>query len=62
MGQSMLRATAQLDAGAGEAAFLQDKCTTARFYFGHFLPRAGACLAAIEAGSSDIMALDAEAF
>jgi alkylation response protein AidB-like acyl-CoA dehydrogenase len=62
MGQSMLRATEQLDAGAGEAAFLQDKCTTARFYFGHFLPRAGACLAAIEAGSSDIMALDAEAF
>ena len=62
MGRSMIRATELLDAGTGDATYLQAKCTTARFYFGHFLPRAGACLASVEAGSDDIMALDAEAF
>ena len=62
MGQSMLRAAGMLEAGTGEAPFLQGKCITARFYFGHFLPRAGACLDAVKAGSDDIMALDAEAF
>jgi len=36
--------------------------TTAQFYFEHLLPRTGACLAAVRAGSASMMALAAEQF
>jgi hypothetical protein len=62
MGQSALKARALLDTGASDESFLRGKVSTARFYADHFLPRAGACLAAITAGSEDIMALSAEQF
>ena len=38
------------------------KLATSRFYFGHLLPRAGACLASIRAGSGAMMALAEDQF
>ncbi|HET6591557.1 MAG TPA: acyl-CoA dehydrogenase, partial [Xanthomonadales bacterium] len=62
MGQSALKASARLASGAGDTAFLKAKLVTARFYCEHLLPRARACLAAIEAGPESTMALTAEQF
>jgi alkylation response protein AidB-like acyl-CoA dehydrogenase len=62
MGRSALKARERLDSGGADAAFLQAKLVTARFYGEHFLPRTGACLAAIEAGPESVMALSAEQF
>jgi alkylation response protein AidB-like acyl-CoA dehydrogenase len=62
MGQAALKAQALLDAGQGDKGFLETKRVTARFYFEHLLPRASACLAAVEAGSSSVMALAPEQF
>ena len=44
----------------GDNAFMQAKQVTARFYFGHLLPRAAACGAAATAGSETLMALTPE--
>jgi hypothetical protein len=62
MGQSALKASARLALGGGDESFLQAKIVTARFYCEHLLPRAGACLAAIEAGPDSMMALTADQF
>jgi alkylation response protein AidB-like acyl-CoA dehydrogenase len=62
MGQSALKAAARLASGGGDRAFLEAKLVTARFYCEHLLPRARACLAAIEAGPDSMMALDVEQF
>jgi hypothetical protein len=62
MAQSALKASAALDSGSGDAGFLKAKIVTARFYCEHLLPRAGACLDAIEAGPDSIMALAEDQF
>lgn len=62
MGQSALKAQAQLDAGNGDAEFLNGKRITAQFYSEHLLPRVKSCLAVICAGSASVMALDEDAF
>jgi alkylation response protein AidB-like acyl-CoA dehydrogenase len=62
MGQSALKASARLASGGGDNAFLEAKVVTARFYCEHLLPRAGACLAAIQAGPESMMALSADQF
>jgi len=60
LGQSALKASARLASGGGDAAFLKAKMVTARFYCEHWLPRTGACLAAIQAGPDSMMALAAD--
>ncbi|MGK2925331.1 MAG: acyl-CoA dehydrogenase C-terminal domain-containing protein, partial [Lysobacterales bacterium] len=62
MGRSALKAAERLESGGGDASFLKAKIVTARFYCEHLLPRAGACLAAIEAGPDSMMALTPEQF
>ena len=62
LGQSALKASARLVAGAGDQSFLQAKRITARFFCEHLLPRTGACLAAIEAGAESVMALAEDQF
>ena len=62
MGQSALKASARLASGSGDTAFLKAKLVTARFYCEHLLPRAGACLATIEAGPESMMALTVDQF
>ncbi|OQX02176.1 MAG: acyl-CoA dehydrogenase [Thiothrix lacustris] len=57
-----LQAKAMLDTGDGDAEFLQAKLLSARFYCEHVLPRAGACLAALKAGSTSIMAMPEDQF
>jgi acyl-CoA dehydrogenase len=52
----------QLDAGASDAEFYQNKLTTGRFFMSHMMPDATAALAKIEAGAENMMALDASAF
>jgi hypothetical protein len=62
LGQSAVKAAARLASGGGDESFLQAKIVTARFYCEHLLPRAGACLAVIEAGPDSVMALAPEQF
>jgi hypothetical protein len=62
MGRAAHKARQMLDSGAGDEAFLRVKLTTAQFYIEHLLPRTGACLAAVRAGSASMMALAAEQF
>ena len=62
LGQSALKASARLASGGGDAAFLKAKMVTARFYCEHWLPRVGACLAAIQAGPDSMMALAEDQF
>jgi hypothetical protein len=62
MGQSALKASARLASSGGDASFLNAKLVTARFYCEHLLPRAGACLAMIEAGPDSMMALSEDQF
>jgi hypothetical protein len=62
LGQSALMAAARLESGGSDESFLKAKIVTARFYCEHLLPRAGACLAAIQAGPDSLMALAPEQF
>lgn len=62
MGQSALKAQAQLDAGQGDAEFLQAKLVTAQYYSEHLLPRVKSALAAVKAGSTSVMALTEDQF
>jgi hypothetical protein len=62
MGLSALKAKQLLDSGAGDESFLKAKLVTARFYCEHLLPRAGACLVTMKAGSESMMALTEEQF
>ncbi|MCC5870091.1 MAG: acyl-CoA dehydrogenase C-terminal domain-containing protein, partial [Gammaproteobacteria bacterium] len=52
----------RLKAGDSDRDFLEAKQLTARFYAEHLMPRAGACLQAILAGSETLMALSEEQF
>jgi hypothetical protein len=51
-----------LDAGGGDAAFLNAKLDTGRYYMARQLPAVGMHLARIESGADPVMALAAEAF
>ena len=51
-----------LDAGEGDTAFLNNKLTTADFFFHHILPETSALKVKIEAGADSVMGLDAGAF
>ncbi len=55
-------AQAQLEVGQGDSDFARAKLATCDFYFKRLLPRTGAHLAAIEAGSDCLMNLPAELF
>ncbi|NNM76741.1 acyl-CoA dehydrogenase [Sphingomonas sp. ID1715] len=55
-------AQAQLDAGAGDKAFLEAKLATARFYFARIAPRAIGLRKELEGGAETLMALPPEAF
>ncbi|MBY0283074.1 MAG: acyl-CoA dehydrogenase C-terminal domain-containing protein, partial [Sphingomonas sp.] len=55
-------ATALLDAGEGDAKFLETKLVTARYYAERVLPDAGALRRKIEGGAEAIMALAPEMF
>ncbi|MGR4039811.1 acyl-CoA dehydrogenase C-terminal domain-containing protein [Pseudomonas sp. 910_21] len=57
-----LVAQQQLDAGKSDGDFATAKLATCAFYFKRLLPRTGAHLAAIEAGSDCLMSLPAEMF
>jgi len=48
--------------GAADAAFLEAKLATARFYFDRLMPESSAHLARISSGADSMMALEAEAF
>jgi hypothetical protein len=62
MANSALKAAQLLESGASDRGFLEAKQVTARFYFDHLLPRVGAYLAAITAGSGSMMAMPEEQF
>jgi alkylation response protein AidB-like acyl-CoA dehydrogenase len=62
MGQSALKASELLKNGSGDRSFLEAKRVTARFFCEHLLPRAGACLATIKAGSEAVMGLTEDQF
>jgi hypothetical protein len=61
-GQIALAAQAALTRGADDAAFYQNKLTTARYFFSHMLPESAVHRARVEAGADNLMALAAEAF
>lgn len=56
------KAKKMLAAGEGDADFLESKITTANFFYNHILPETTSLRYKIEAGSQDVMALDAERF
>jgi alkylation response protein AidB-like acyl-CoA dehydrogenase len=62
MAQAGLKAEALLAEGADGSDYLSAKVVTARHFGDAVLTRAGALLAQIEAGSGQIMALDADLF
>ena len=55
-------AAALLDAGEGDATFLEAKLVTARFFAERIMPDAGALRRKIEGGADSLMALDPEMF
>ncbi|WP_299359357.1 acyl-CoA dehydrogenase C-terminal domain-containing protein [uncultured Paracoccus sp.] len=60
--QMAVAAQAMLDAGEGDAAFLNDKLTTGRYYMARQLPITATHLARISSGSDTVMALAADRF
>jgi alkylation response protein AidB-like acyl-CoA dehydrogenase len=62
MARSLLVAEDQLAAGTEEAAFMQSKITTVRFYADHILSRTPGMRDAIVEGAEAVTALAAEAF
>jgi alkylation response protein AidB-like acyl-CoA dehydrogenase len=62
MARAALVATRQLGAGEGDAAFLDAKITTARFFADHILTQAGGLRDAIVSGASGVLALAEEQF
>ena len=62
MTRGALAAVARLGESDHDASFFAAKIVTARFYNAHILPRAGAHLAAIQAGSDAVMALTERQF
>jgi 3-(methylthio)propanoyl-CoA dehydrogenase len=62
MARQAITANRLLDAGSADTAFLQAKLVTARFYCEQLLPQSSGLLAAVTAGSLDLLALDPEQF
>jgi hypothetical protein len=62
MARAVVVAAQKIEAGVDDIDFYKTKIVTAIFYAEHFLPRSGAYLNAITAGSESIMALDIEQF
>ena len=62
MARQAIAASGHLVAGPADAAFLQAKLVTARFYCEQLLPKSSGLLAAVTAGSRDLLTLDAEQF
>ncbi|NEJ18546.1 acyl-CoA dehydrogenase, partial [Rhizobium leguminosarum] len=62
MGRALLKARALLADGQGDAAFLQAKAATARFYAEHILVRTKAQRDAVVDGASSVTALALDAF
>ncbi|MEO7497820.1 MAG: acyl-CoA dehydrogenase C-terminal domain-containing protein, partial [Massilia sp.] len=62
MGRAALAAQRMLDAGQGDAAFLQAKIVTARFFADHLLSQASGMASAIVDGSGAVLALDEAQF
>ena len=62
MTRGALAAAARLGEADHDASFFAAKIVTARFYNAHVLPRAGAHLAAIQAGSDAVMGLTERQF
>ena len=62
MMQSALAAATRLTAADDDASFFTAKIITARFYNAHILPRAGAHLAAVQAGADGVMGLSERQF
>lgn len=60
MARSAVAARRMLQAGAGDAEFLSDKLTTARFYLNQVMPRAVGLVAAASAAADDLFAISAE--
>ena len=60
--QQAKAAQAGLAAGAGDAAFYENKLATGRFYMARELPATKTLLARIETGAAPVMALATEAF
>lgn len=55
-------ATVQLDAGEGDAKYLEAKLVTARFYAERIMPDAGSLRRKLEGGAEALMALDPDLF
>ncbi len=62
LARGALAARARLEAGDTDRDFLEARQVTARFYAEHLMPKAGACLQAILAGTDTLMALRDEQF
>ncbi|MEO6032925.1 MAG: acyl-CoA dehydrogenase, partial [Burkholderiaceae bacterium] len=62
MARALLRAEEQLVADEGDAAFLQAKIATARFYAEHLLSKASGARDAIVEGGASVTALEIDAF
>jgi hypothetical protein len=62
LARAAVAASRQLAAGQGDAAFLQAKIVTARFYATQLMPQAEACRRAIESGCEALLALPDEQF
>ncbi|MBA4489886.1 acyl-CoA dehydrogenase C-terminal domain-containing protein [Paracoccus sp. S1E-3] len=60
--QMAVAAQKALDAGTGDATFLNTKLATGRYYMKRQLPATATHLARIESGADPVMALDAEQF
>jgi hypothetical protein len=60
--KSAQAAQSQLDQGEGEPKYLKAKLVTTKFYCEHLLTRTMSHLAAILAGSAEIMALAVDQF
>ncbi|MDO8301169.1 acyl-CoA dehydrogenase [Lacisediminimonas sp.] len=62
MARAALAAQRRLQAGTGDASFMQAKIATARFFADHILSQAAAYRSAILAGSAGVMTLSEEQF
>jgi hypothetical protein len=62
MARAALAASRHLAQGSEDDAFYRGKIATAHFFADHYLPRAGAHLAIIQAGSDSVMALAEDLF
>ncbi|MCB1619725.1 MAG: acyl-CoA dehydrogenase [Thiothrix sp.] len=62
LAKGALQAKALLDTGAGDTDFLQAKLISMHCYQEQLLPRTQACLAAIRAGSTHVMAMPEDRF